>query len=89
MVRSRTVAAPTCLFTVIVVVDELKIDVVVLGLSANTEAPSLDTRENDANELAKRRRIQGDNAISTAALCVLGVDAVAWDRCLRDTTDGL
>ena len=86
---SGAVAAPTCLFSTVVVVDEFEIDVMVLGLSANTEAPGLDAGENDANELAKRRRIQGDNAISTAALCVLGVDAVAWDRCLRDTTDGL
>jgi hypothetical protein len=74
-----TVAATACLFTIIVVVDELQIDVVVLGLSANTEAPSLDTGENHADELAKRCRVQRDNAIGTAPLCVLGVDTVARD----------
>jgi hypothetical protein len=79
MVRSRTVAATACLFPVIIVVDELQIDVVILGLSANTKASSLDTGENDANELAERCRVQRNDAIGTATLCVLGVDAVAWD----------
>lgn len=77
MMGSRAVAAPTCLFATVVVVDEFEIDVMVLGLSANTEAPGLDAGENDANELAKRCWVQGDNAIGAAALCVLGVDAVA------------
>ena len=79
MVRSRTVAAPTCLFSIIVVVDELEIDVVVLGLSTNTEAPSLDAREDNANKLAKRCWVQGNHAIGAATLCVFGVDAVARD----------
>jgi hypothetical protein len=89
MVCSGTVTAPTCLFTTVIVVDELEIDVVVLGLSADTEAPSLDTGEDDADELAKRCRIQGNDAIGAAAFCVLGVDAIARDRCLCNTANRL
>lgn len=89
MMSSGAVAAPTCLFATVIVVDELEIDVVVLGLSTNTKAPGLDAGENDANELAERCWVQGDNAIGATALCVLGVDAVARYRRLRNTTNRL
>jgi hypothetical protein len=71
------------------VVDEFQIDIVVLRLSANTEAPSRDTGEDDANELSERRRVEGDNAISDAARGVLRVDAVARDRRLCNAANRL
>jgi hypothetical protein len=60
---------------------------VVLGLAADTQSSSLDARENDAYELAKRGRIEGNDAVGAAALGVLGVDAVARDGRFRDSAN--
>lgn len=71
MMCGGTVAGPTRILAFTLIIDKLKVDVVVLGLSANTEPPSLDSRKNNANELSERGRVEGDDAICTAALCIL------------------
>lgn len=85
--RSSTSARPARLVAIASIVDKLQIDIVVLGLSTNTETPSLDTGKDDTNKLSEGGRVEGNDAIGAAAFCVLGVDAVAWDRRLCDATN--
>ena len=82
-------ARSTRFFVVTAVVDKFQIDVVVLGLSADAEASGLDAGEDDANELSKRGRVEGNNTIGAAAFCVLGIHAVARDGCLCNAAHGL
>ena len=79
MVRYCAVTWSANVLAVTAVVDEFQIDVMVLGLSTNTKAPSLDAWEDDSDELSKRGWIERDNTVGTTAFCIFRVDAIAGD----------
>jgi hypothetical protein len=87
MMRSSAYTRSARLFAIAPIVDKFQIDIVVLRLSADTKTPGLNARKDDANKLSERGRVEGDNAVGAAAFCVLGVDAVARNRCLCDATN--
>jgi hypothetical protein len=87
MCHGATCAWSPRVFAVVAVVDEGQVDVVVLGLAANTQSSSLDAREDDAHELAERGRVERNDTVGAAALGVLGVDAVARDGRFRDSAN--
>jgi hypothetical protein len=80
--RRAAHAWPPCVLPIIAIVNEGEIDVVVFGLATDTQPPGLDAREDDAHEFAEGSRVEGDDTVGSAALCVFGVDAIARYGCL-------
>ena len=53
MVRRSTSARSTRFVTITTIIDEFQVNIMILGFSTDTKAPSLDTRKDDTNKLSK------------------------------------
>ena len=62
------------------IVDQSKINVMILGFSAHSQPSSLDSRKDNSNELAKAGRIQWRYALGATPRCIMRENAITRHR---------
>ena len=60
----------------------------VFRFAADAQTPCLNAWKDDSDELAERGWVERDDTISTAALCILGVNTITGNGCFGGLADG-
>lgn len=62
--------------------DDGQVDIVVFGLTPNTEAPGLDIGKDDADEFSKGSRIQNRYSLRSTLFCITAIHPVSSYRAI-------